>query len=338
MSEKTGASNNPTSSEDTLVILGIKVPTSTQLLSQRTLKFFADNPRVYSVVRADGKVPTQEEIQQQLSELEHVKELREDIKRNGGLLEPLIVRGGTLEVLEGNSRLAAYRQLAAKEPIKWGMVKCTVLPADVDDSLVFALLGQFHIKGKKDWAPYEQAGFLYRRFKNHNVAPKVLSAELGLSTKKVNHLVETYEFMVDHDEVDTSRWSYYDEYLKSNKIRKARQQYPDLDALMVDSIKAGAIERAMDLRDQLPTVCGAPATLKKFAEGKLTLEKAYERAVDSGADSVPYKRASAFRRWITQPDVDSLLAGCPTKVRDKLLFEFDKISTRIVALKKKHSL
>lgn len=72
----------------------------------------ADNPRVYSVVRANGKQPTQEEIQQQLSDLEHVKELREDIKRNGGLIEPLIVRGGSLDVLEGNSRLAAYRKLA----------------------------------------------------------------------------------------------------------------------------------------------------------------------------------------------------------------------------------
>lgn len=330
--------SSPISSGDSLVILGITVPTSTQWLPQRSLKFFADNPRVYSVVRANGKEPTQEEIQQQLSELEHVRELREDIKRNGGLLEPLIVRGGTLEVLEGNSRLAAYRQLAAKEPIKWGMVKCTVLPADVDDSLVFALLGQFHIKGKKDWAPYEQAGFLYRRFTNHKVPYKVLSAELGLSSKKIAHLVDTYQFMIHHDEVDTSRWSYYDEYLKSNKIKRARQQYPEMDAVVVDSIKTGVIERAMDLRDQLPTVCRAPGILKRYAEGKVTLEKAHERAVDSGADSVPYKRATTFRRWITQPELDSLMAGCPQKVRDKLLFEFEKISVRIAALKKKHTL
>lgn len=150
MSERTEGSS-PVLSGDSLIILGVKVPTTTQWLAQQKLRFFPDNPRVYSVVRANGKQPTQEEIQQQLSELEHVKELREDIKRNGGLLEALIVRGGSLEVLEGNSRLAAYRQLAAKEPIKWGMVKCTVLPADVDDALVFALLGQFHIKGKKDW-------------------------------------------------------------------------------------------------------------------------------------------------------------------------------------------
>jgi hypothetical protein len=63
-----------------------------------------------------------------------------------------------------------------------------------------------------------------------------------------------------------------------------------MDAVVVDSIKTGVIERAMDLRDQLPTVCRAPGLLKRYAEGKVTLEKAHERAVDSGADSVPYKR------------------------------------------------
>ncbi len=335
MAEKTDGSY-PVLGEDSLTILGVRVPTTTQLLPQQKLKFFADNPRVYSVVRANGKQPTQDEIQEQLSELEHVKELREDIKRNGGLLEPLIVRGVSLEVLEGNSRLAAYRQLADKDPIKWGIVKCTVLPADVKDSLVFALLGQFHIKGKKDWAPYEQAGFLYRRFKDHKISTKTLCTELGLGAKKVTHLIETYQFMVDHDEVHTSRWSYYDEYLKSNKIKKARQKYPEMDTLMVKSIKTGKIERAMDLRDHLPTVCASPAILKRFAEGKVPLDKSYERAVDSGADSAPYKKTAAFRRWLTEHDIDSLLTNSPEKVRDKLLYEFDKIGIRIAALKKKH--
>jgi len=331
MSEKTVISI-----QESLLILGTTVPVTTELLDQRKLKYFVDNPRVYSIVRANGIEPTQQEIQEKLWELEHVKELREDIRRNGGLLEPLIVRRETLDVLEGNSRLAAYRQLAAKEPIKWGHVKCTVLPADVPESLIFALLGQVHIKGKKDWAPYEQAGFLYRRYKNHNVDQKVLAAEVGLSTKKVNHLIETYEFMMNHGEVDTARWSYYDEYLKSNKIHKARQQHAGLDTLVVDSIKKGAIKRAMDLRNQLPIVCSAPAVLLKYADGKLSLGKAYERALDAGADSVPFKKTTAFRRWITQADVDVTLAECPAVVRKKMLFELDKIATRIAALTKKH--
>ena len=332
MPEKAEGSLN----QDSLVILGVKVPTTTQMLAQQKLKFFSDNPRVYSIVRANGRQPSQEEIQERLCEMEHVKELREDIKRNGGLLEPLIVRGGSLEVLEGNSRLAAYRQLASKEPIKWAMVKCTVLPDDVGDALVFALLGQFHIKGKKDWAPYEQAGFLYRRFKYHKVPVSVLSTELGLGSKRVAHLIDTYQFMVDNDEVDISRWSYYDEYLKSNTIKRARKKYSEMDVLVVKSIKSGDIERAMDLRDQLPTVCGSAPILKKFAEGKISLDTAYERAVDSGADSVPYKKASTFRRWITDPEMDNLLENRPGKVRDKLMYEFDKIATRIVSLKKKH--
>jgi ParB-like nuclease domain len=336
MPDTNKGSTSPSDGES-IVILGVKVPTTTQLLKQSTLKFYADNPRVYSVVRANGKLPTQDEIQEQLSELDHVRELRDDIRRNGGLLEPLIVRDGTLDVLEGNSRLAAYRQLAAKEPIKWAEVKCTVLPADVKESLIFALLGQFHIKGKKDWAPYEQAGFLYRRFKTHNVSASVLASELGLSAKKVGHLIDTYEFMVEHDEVDINKWSYYDEYLKSNKIKKARNQHPGMDELVVESIKSGDIERAMDLRDQLPVVCASPVVLKKFAEGKVTLADAHERAVDSGADSVPYKRATTFRKWITEPEIDTMLASCPGRVRDKLMYELRKIALRIAALEKKHS-
>jgi len=323
--------------EDSLLILGSEVPTTTQFLPQHKLKFFADNPRVYSIVRANGREPTQDEIECQLGEMEHVKELREDIKRNGGLLEPLIVRGGTMEVLEGNSRLAAYRQLAAKDPIKWGMVKCTVLPTDVADSLVFALLGQFHIKGKKDWAPFEQAGFLYRRFTNHHVPADILAAELGLTTRMVNHLINTYQFMVDNEETDISHWSHYDEYLKSNKIKKARQVHPEMDCLTVEYIKNGTIERAMDLRDQLPVVCVSPAILKRFVSGKLSLEEAYERAVDSGADSAPYKRAAAFRSWITSDEIDHILAESPKKAHDKLLYELDKIGVRIAALRKKHS-
>src|SRR5579864_1747044 len=70
--------------------------------------------------------------------------------------------------------------------------------------------------------------------------------------------------MVERDENNISRWSYYDEYLKSNKIKKARHQFPDMDDLVVESIKSGEIERAMDLRAQLPTVCTTPAILKKF--------------------------------------------------------------------------
>lgn len=203
--------------------------TVTRDIDQSQLRFYVDNPRIYSLVRAGDQRPDQDEILATLLEHEHVKVLKEDIVANDGLIDPLIVRDGDMVVLEGNSRLAAYRFLAKKNPIKWGKIRCTVLPSDIDDKLVFALLGQYHVKGKKDWAPYEKAGFLYRRYKEHNLELSAVALELGLRPKEAEHLVAVYEFMIKHDDGDRLRWSYYDEYLKSRKIRKARQEFAQFD-------------------------------------------------------------------------------------------------------------
>jgi ParB-like nuclease domain len=206
---------------DTLTVSNESIPVVMKEMLQSKLRFYPENPRIYSLLRRnDDQEVTQEEIEAQLLEMEHVKVLKEDIKRNGGLIEPVIVRDGTFEVLEGNSRLAAYRFLAKTDPITWAKMKCILLPNDISDSLVFALLGQYHIKGRKDWAPYEQAGFLYRRHKKQNVDVQTLARELGQSLKTVKHLIETYQFMIDNGEEDVRRWSYYDEYLKSSRIKR----------------------------------------------------------------------------------------------------------------------
>lgn len=320
---------------NSILIRGKEVPVRTEYLEQDQLRFYPDNPRVYSVVRGNGEVPTQEQIQKRLLDMEHVRELIQDIRLNKGLIEPLIVKDVTLEVLEGNSRLAAYRFLAKNDPVKWGYVKCTILPYDIDEALVFALLGQFHIRGKKDWAPYEQAGFLYRRFKKHHADLKALALEIGISEKRVKHLVATYQFMVDNDEDNINRWSYYDEYLKSNKIKKARDKFPQLDSLVIEKIRTEEIERAVDLRDQLPVICTASKTLGKFVGGSYTFPEAYDAAVQAGGDSSHLKTVKKFRDWITRPRVEEHLLDYDKKIRDCVIFELRKIETRVRNLLKK---
>jgi hypothetical protein len=267
--------------------------------------------------------------------MEHVKARIQDIRLNKGLIEPLIVRDGTYEVLEGNSRLAAYRFLAKSDPVKWGYVKCTVLPPDVDEALIFALLGQFHIKGKKDWVPYEQAGFLYRRLKKHNADVKALALEIGISAKRVKHLVDTYQFMIDNGEDGINRWSYYDEYLKSQKIRRARERFRELDSLVVSKIRKEEIERAVDLRHQLPLICSAPKILAKFVSGSLDFSEAYDAAVQAGGDSVHLNAVKKFRDWITRPRVEGHLLDCQGKLKGSVIFELRKIESRVRHLLKK---
>lgn len=319
----------------TIRLRGQDVQVRTLLVDQANLKFFVENPRIYSLVRAGGKVPEQNEIYDQLLELEHVRELKEDIKRNGGLIDPLIVRDGDLVVLEGNSRLAACRWLYKNvDPVAWAKVKCTLLPSDTDEKLIFALLGQYHIKGKKDWAPFEKAGFLYRRFREHKDDLPTVASELSIGQREARHLIDVYEFMLAHGETERDRWSYYDELLKSRAIAKARDAYPEFDKLIVGKIRSGEITRAVDIRDSLPTICvGPPKNLRRFAEGKLAFEEALGVAVDAGGENPDYRRIYRFRQWLAQADTETDLLDSPEAVRDKIEYEFSQIEKRIKRLK-----
>jgi hypothetical protein len=318
----------------TLRLRGTDLPTETKDIEQIKLQFYPDNPRIYSLVQSDGQTPTQDEIYQRLLKEEHVRTLIHDISDNGGLIDPLIVRDKDLVVLEGNSRLAAYRHLASKDPIKWAKVRCTVLPANIDDKLVFALLGQYHVKGKKDWVPYEKAGFLYRRHKQQKIGLSIIATELGIPQSEAKHLVNVYEFMLDHDDYDRGHWSFYDEYLKSTKIKKARDEYANFDAFIVSEIKTGGIPKAMDLRDKLPIICTGPAKiLKRYSEGKITFADAYEDAVDAGGDNHALKRLKKFREWLVRNETEEDLLDCNKTIRDKNLFELKEIEKRSKKLK-----
>lgn len=318
----------------TLTIRSKEVPVTTRFIEVAKLRFFPDNPRIYSIVRANGKDPSQEEIQEQLLQLDHVRALIIDIRQNGGLTDPVIVIDGSFEVVEGNSRLAAYRQLAKQDPVKWAMIKCTVLPADIEHSLVFALLGQYHIKGKKDWKPYEQAGFLYRRFHDHKIDAKSLADDIGLSSRKIRHLIDTYQFMLDHNETAIDRWSFFDEYLKSSKIRKVRETYPGFDDLIVAKINDDEIKKAMDLRDQLPVICAAPKVVKKFVAGTLDFEEAHEAARAGGGNSTELKKVETFRKWIVSEKAEAMVRT-KGQIRGRILFELNKIHARVGALRTK---
>ena len=112
--------------DDTLILRNREIPVKLGHLRQADLRFYPENPRVYSIVCSNGQDPTQGEIERTLVEMEHVKQLRNSIKLNGGLTDPVLVRDKSFVVLEGNSRLAAYRLLAQKDPIKWDLIKCKV--------------------------------------------------------------------------------------------------------------------------------------------------------------------------------------------------------------------
>ena len=324
--------------KETILIRHEEIPVRATTLPQDTLLFFVDNPRIYSVLRKDDTTkPSQDEIQAKLLGMDHVKELIEDIKRDGGLTDPIIVLDGTLEVLEGNSRLAAYRRLAQFDPVKWSMIKVRLLPKDTDEKLIMALLGQYHLRGKTAWPAFEKAGFLYRRHKSHDISIEQLANEVGETRHKVDHMVRVYDFMHSNGEVETARWSYYDEYLKSRSIEKVRTNNNKFDQLIVQKIKHGEISRAVEIREKLAVICKAPRPLKKFQSGEYDFEEAYAWAVNAGADSTPYMRLKRFRAWLAKQETERNLSQVQGETRDKVKFELKRLGPVVTKLTKKLS-
>lgn len=317
-----------------ITIGGNEVEVSHCLFPQSSLKFYEDNPRIYSIIRKNTGSPSQAEIEARLSDMDHVKQLIQSIRANGGLIDPLIVRDGDYVVLEGNSRLAAYRALAKLDPIKWGMVKVTFLPSDVPERLVFALLGEYHIIGRKDWAPYEQAGYLFRRVTEHDVSPQRVAREMGLSVRSVNHLVEVFSFMVEHEEDDVNRWSYYEEYLKPRASKEARARHQELDRAVVEKIRSKEIESAVAVRDKVMKVIkGGDKSINILLSGPGTLERALISAADRGVDNPWLGRLQRFRSALAESNTISEFREMSPEHRDKAKFYVGKIE---VLLKKLH--
>jgi len=322
--------------QETLTLRGRDIPVRVGMMAQTKLSFYLENPRLYSLVRADGDEPTQEEIQEALSGMEHVRQLVQSIRTNGGLIDPVIVLDETFVVLEGNSRLAAYRMLAESEGVKWAKIKVKILPRDIGESEVFSLLGEYHIIGKQDWAPFEQAGYLYRRHKHHNVPIPTLVQEIGLTKAAITQLIDTYEFMRVHKETDPERWSYYAEYLKSSRIRKAREVRPELDDLVVRQIRSAEIPRAIDIREKLAVIAEAGGkTLERYVSGKYSFEESYENATDRGAGNEIYTRLKKFKEWIVKAATEEDILELKGEVRNKCGFELEKIRRKTEQICKK---
>ena len=304
------------------------------------LKFYDKNPRIYNTLNTNGNVPEQTEIEEYMIRQEQVKQLKSSIESNGGLIDPLIVRGGDNIVLEGNSRLAAYRLLNKIDPIKWGIVKCKVLPSDIDDNAIFTLLGQYHIIGRKDWDAFEQANYLYRRHQDTKTPFETMAKELGITKGDVERMINVITFMVQNNDLDNHRWSYYEEYLKNSGIKNFKKNNPEtnLDKRIVEAVKNGEIEAAADIR-KLGTIAKmntkvAKKNMDSFLGGEETLYDAYQNVQDSGDLDYELTYLKKVREKINEPEFEKGILENTKKV-DALTFEIKKIISRLTTIQTK---
>ena len=306
------------------------------------LAFYPENPRIYSQFAGSGD-RTQENIQAKLEGMDHVKDLRSQIDRDGQVNEPLfcipVLPESELhgqyeyQVLEGNSRLAALR-MNKKGSLPPPRVPCNVLDFSAyseqeTESLIFSLLGQFHIIGKTDWRSYENAAYIYRRFKNHEVQVEDIAKEISLTPSKVRQMVNAFQMMIDAGDDNTSRWSYYEAYASSTKLKNHRDNIPGLHDRVVELIKEDKFPRALDMRDKLPDILRNQRARKILLDENETepFKEALAVADISGDTDAAFKRLQRFRNDLatsqTRGQIAKLLRSDSSKSRTE--YELNQI-------------
>lgn len=296
------------------------------------LLFWAENPRVYSILRmnTNGEEPTQSEIENiMIQKCPNVKELRSSIKANGGLTHAIFVRNNV--VIEGNSRLAAYRLLCRTDKLTWAKIRCNVLPDDVSDDLLFALIGSIHINGVTEWTPFEQAGYFFRHLQKSKKPIEAICKECGLTPAKAKLYVKVYETMIANEDTDQTKWSYYFEMLKNKSIPDKNSNRPELNLIdtLCQKIKDGSIDNASDLRKvaKLAQANSVEANnaLSSYLQGDESLDSAVAKVSEEDKKKHALDVTRKFREQLVDKDfILKLMAD-----DDDFKFEMQKIMSRM---------
>ena len=270
-------------------ILGEAIPIASDYVRIDQLKFLKDNPRVYACTHGEPNFDQRLEEEQQeiildkLLEEPSVKNLIPEVKRHGGLMDPILVRRDTMEVIEGNSRLAVYRQLCQKrEEGDWDLIPCHIVSSLTEDQQA-SFLNQIHIKGKTKWSAYEKANFAYVR-RERGWSPKKISALFGESEQTIRTNVKVIEMMKDNEDNKQSHFNYYNVMVRNATISKAINERDNLRSYLLSKVKRQGPDEetsdftAQDLRKKFPVILGKPKVIKRYIEGKIDLDQGYQIA------------------------------------------------------------
>ena len=269
-------------------ILGDDIDISNDYIEIDKLKFLKDNPRVYACTHGalDFENLTEEEQQQiiyaKLKDEPSVKNLKPEIKRHGGLMESILIRHDTMEVIEGNSRLAVYRMLhAADEEGDWDLIPCEIV-SGLTDRQQAAFLNQIHVKGKTQWSAYEKANFAYvRKIRGFDLS--VIAKLFGESESTIRTRIKSIEMMKSNGDDKRSHFSYYDVIVRSSVISREVGKGGKLPKLLSEIKCLGSEDEtnkftAQDLRNKIPAILKKPKVLKNYQKGDYDLDEAYQFA------------------------------------------------------------
>ncbi len=275
----------------TITVLGRDIKYEIHDVDIHSVEYYKDNPRInYIISKFPPDEVTQDLIEKQLLGLDSTRERIKDLEENKGMIDEVYILRN--QVVEGNTRLCAYRRISQKNPTddRWKKIKARILPDDVTEEELFYILGIFHIKGKKEWDAYEKAAYIYKMIKVLNKSPEDIKKQLGIQGKTLEAMLKAYEIMkdkylvkdnTDHKKSDNKdelkKFSYFNAfYLQKELVEKAEATPAFVDEF-VSWVREDRFKNAQSVRE-LSTILDNKKACNKFREsepGKAYIEATY---------------------------------------------------------------
>lgn len=197
-----------------------------------------NNPRIAKWIEMYGANPTAEQIALALGVGETVSDggttfrsLKDSIRTHGGIIHPIIVNrdsAGNLTVIEGNTRVAIYKEFLSKNVEgTW-----TKIPAVIHDNLsleeIDAIRLQSHLVGPRAWDPYSKAKYLHNLRQSKHLTYQQIVDYCGGKESEVRNYISAFEDMENYyrpllqsdDQFDPTRFSGFVE-LQRTRVLKA---------------------------------------------------------------------------------------------------------------------
>lgn len=278
------------------------------VLKVADIAYDTDNPRIKMALEKYGDDLNAERIFFALrsategqSGVSSYNSLKDSIRASGGVRVPITVirENGKYVCIDGNTRLAIYRQLEKESaPGDWTQIKSVVME-DVQQRDIETIRVSAHLVGAREWPAYEKARYLHYLRERNFMGYEQLVSLCGGNKSTIEQHIDAYHDMnryyrdvVDESAFRMDRFSGFVELQKrnvKNAILEAGLELKDFG----EWIRDGKIYRADTVRD-LPRVLRDGEARKTFLEGgKDSIEEATRLLDQRERDDAERNGASA---------------------------------------------
>ena len=160
-------------------------------------------------------------------------------------------------VIEGNTRVVAYKQLKGEEPneTKWKTILSNILPHTISEEQKNFIRLLSHLRGTTEWDAYEKAKYLYKLWNEEGWSQPRLEKQTKMSLKQIDENIEAYRIMerqylpvYGDDPNEVTKFSYFVEYEKNPKLQSIMLKNDLHLSDMCEWVGEGKINRALDVR------------------------------------------------------------------------------------------